>query len=754
MVPLLTLCTLVCIPVSIDPLPNSAVLNDKNGNLLSASIAQDGQWRFPLTDSVPYKMEQCILLFEDEYFYAHPGINPVSVIRAALQNMQAGKIVSGASTLTMQLARMIRNEERTIVQKLFELGLTLRLEMSYSKEELLRHYASMAPFGGNVVGLDAASWRYYGRPAHLLSWSESATLAVLPNQPGAIYPGAGTELLEHKRNFLLRKLLSRSLIDSLTCALALEEPLPDKPYDLPQLAPHLLTTSRASPEVRQLTTTLDPWWQHRTLEIAERHHAHLKTNGIDNLAVMVVNMTDGKVLAYVGNTSDPLADGYQVDVIQKPRSSGSILKPILYAAALDEGLILPTTLLPDIPTFFGGYSPKNFNYGYEGVIHADEALAMSLNIPFTYLLRDYSYERFHQDLKALGISTLNQPPGHYGLSLILGGAEVKLWDLAQVYFSLYRKLSNQHNYQLSFTGNGQKIADVKFSEISIWQTFLAMTELTRPGNDHSWKNFTSSQVIAWKTGTSFGFRDAWAIGLNGDVLVAVWVGNADGEGRAGLSGASSAGPILTEIIRLSDHNPTWLQNLRPFSVTRVICIASGMLAGTECSETEEMEVGLKAERSGTCSYHRKLWTDGNGTYAVNRTCYTSPDIRESSFFILPPTQGYYYRQHHSDYRGMPEAFPGCAGPAGDPIAINYPAPGAKVFIPRELQGHSGEVIIEASHLNPEATIFWHLNDEFLGTTHLEHKQSLLLKKGSYLITLLDEHGNKVSRQFQVVSDHS
>ncbi|MEQ8580257.1 MAG: penicillin-binding protein 1C [Marinoscillum sp.] len=752
--PLLVLVIYLAIPPSLGDRPTSTVLNDRDGHLLSASIAADGQWRFPLCDSVPGKLERCILLFEDEYFYSHPGINPFSVLRAIRQNVKQQRIVSGASTLTMQLARMLQNRERTLLQKLLEMGIALRMEVWYSKEELLRHYTSLAPFGGNVVGIDAASWRYYGRPAHLLSWSESATLAVLPNQPGAIYPGTSMEALRHKRDFLLKKLYQSSEIDSLTYVLSLEEPLPDKPFDIPQQAPHLLTTIRENAEGHTLNTTIHPFWQQKTTEVAERKHRWLKSNGIDNLAVIVVDLQNGKVLSYVGNTSDPTADGYQVDVIQKPRSSGSILKPLLYARSLEKGIILPKTLLPDVPSFFGGYTPKNFNLGYAGMAKANEALSMSLNIPFTHLLQEYTYEAFHQDLQKFGITTLSQPPGHYGLSIILGGAEVKLWDLAQVYFSLYRKLANEDNYQISFLPDAEKIPDVELSEINVWHTFRAMTELTRPGADHSWQNFSSSQLIAWKTGTSFGFRDAWAIGLNGNILVGVWVGNADGEGRAGLSGASSAGPILTELIRLGDYDNQWLEKLKPFSFPHQTCTASGMLAGPACKHTENMDLGPEAERSGLCTYHQHLWMDESLTYTVNHSCYDMRKASQQSVFVLPPKQGYYYQKNHSDYSGRPPVFPGCEQGAEEVLAINYPSANAKIFIPKELQGQSGEVILEGSHQNPNAELFWHLNDQYLGSTHGEHKQSLLLPQGQYLITILDAQGNATSRSFEVVSDPS
>lgn len=740
------------IPVADQQLPFSTVINDRNGNLLSASIAADGQWRFPPTDSIPNKLATSILLFEDEHFYRHPGFNPLSIFRALRQNIEAGRVVSGASTITMQVARMMERKDRTLFQKIKEFGIALRLEIQNSKKEILNKYASFAPFGGNVVGINAASWRYYGRPAHLLTWSESATLAVLPNQPGIIYPGTEQQALRKKRDFLLNKIFLKGFIDTLDYQLSLAEPLPERPYDIPQKASHLLTTIRENQEGTNVNTSLDPYWQSRVAEVIERKHKVLKGNGIENLAAMVVDLKSGEVIAYVGNTSDSNADGYNVDVIQRPRSSGSILKPLLYAAAISNGTILPKTLLQDVPAFFGGYSPKNFNYGYEGMIAADQALSKSLNIPFTYLLKKYGYEKFYQDLRNLGITTLNKPPIHYGLTMILGGAEVKLWDLAQAYFSLYRKLANEDNMTISYDYKSSKMSDVAMEEISIWHTFQAMTELRRPGSDQHWESFNSSQLIAWKTGTSFGFRDAWTIGLNGDKLIAIWVGNADGEGRAGLIGSTTAGPILTELIRLADHDPSWLKQLTPYSISKSTCAKSGQLANEYCSETISTPVGTKAERNGICTYHQRVWMDQTSTYLVNKNCYPAGEIVPKTIFVLPPTEGYYYRKMHSDYEGRPSSHPDCEIAQPEVLAINYPEPQSKIFLPRALIGELNEVIMEASHQNTEAVLHWHLNELYLGESMGDHKKSVKLDKGNYTLTIVDNTGNRVSSAFEIISE--
>ena len=737
-------------PLSEPAYPYSTVLNDRDGNLLSASISSDGQWRFPEPDSVPETIAKCIRYFEDRYFYQHPGVNPLAIGRATIQNIREGKVVSGASTLTMQIARMMRGENRTVWQKIVEMGIALKLELKYSKDELMTKYLSMAPFGGNVVGIEAASWRYFNRPPHLLSWGEAASLAVLPNNPGAIFPGRSNQQYLAKRNRLLATLLKYQVIDRTTYELSILESLPGKPYPIPQKAPHLLTTIRETNPESITQSTLDPFWQTRTTQILERHHRQQIGNGVENTCAIVIDLKTGKVLAYVGNTSDQQAEGYQVDVIQKPRSPGSSLKPILYAHALSKGEILPQTLLPDIPTFFGGFSPKNFSGGYEGVIPANQALTKSLNIPFTYLLKDHTYEQFHQDLRKMGISTLDQPPGHYGLSMILGGADVKMWDLAAAYVKMYQTLAG-HASAISYQKTESTSQKIDLDPAAIWHTFEAMTELSRPYGEAEWQSFSSSQLVSWKTGTSFGFRDAWAVGLNGNLFVGVWIGNADGEGRAGLTGIDAAAPMFHEIMRLSDHDRNWLSRLKPSMKKMLICEKSGMLANSFCP-SEMKEVPNQVENSGLCAYHQEFQMDESKTYRVNSSCYSLSKSFSETHFVLPPSMGYYYSKIHPGYKGMPPMLPSCQAGAGNPIEIIYPNPNSKVFIPVTLDGEKGRLVLEASHQDETATLFWNIGNEFYGKTEFDHQLEVFLPKGNHILKLTDEKGNESRLTFEVISD--
>ena len=357
-----------CLPRTLFDDPFSTVMLDREGGLLGARIAADGQWRFPPVDSLPDKYEKAVILYEDRFFHNHPGVNPFSLFRALLQNLKQGEIVSGGSTITMQVIRLARKgKSRTILEKIIEMVLAMRLELSASKEEILSLYASHAPFGGNVVGIHAASWRYWGRPPDQLSWAETATLAVLPNAPALIHPGKNRAWLVIKRNRLLDKMEAAALIDSLDCSLAKLEALPEKPLPLPSSAPHLMDRIYQTSQGLTVRTSIDASLQERVEGIIEDHHKRLLHNNIHNACCLVLDTQTGEVLAYVGNTRNPGKPEFSsaVDIITAPRSTGSILKPVLYCLMLEEGEILPGTLVPDIPTHYTGYSPKNFSMTYK-----------------------------------------------------------------------------------------------------------------------------------------------------------------------------------------------------------------------------------------------------------------------------------------------------------------------------------------------------------------------------------------------------
>lgn len=719
--------------------PVSAVLEAADGQLLGTRIAADGQWRFPSADSVPEKFAKALITFEDKRFRHHPGVDPLAVARALRLNLRSGEVRSGASTITMQVIRLSRGDKpRTIGEKVLEALLALRLELYSSKDEILALYASNAPFGGNVVGLEAAAWRYFGRPADELSWAESATLAVLPNAPALIHPGSRRDALLEKRNFLLDRLYAEGAIDSLDLALALEEALPDKPHPLPDLAYHYLETLRKAQGDKLFSTHIDPFLQSRAEAVARRHGEAFSTNQVFNIAAVILDVHSGEPLAYVGNTGhDTRVHGENVDVVQAPRSSGSTLKPLLYAAMLDEGQILPGMLVSDTPFHYKDFTPSNFNHSFDGAVPAGEVIRRSLNVPAVRMLYDYGVEKFIVLLQKAGFTTITRGADTYGLSLILGGAEIRLADLAEAYAGMARTLL------------GEKGAS-PLSRGAIWCTFDALTELGRPEEEGDWHSFPSSRTVAWKTGTSYGNRDAWSVGVTPDYVVAVWVGNCDGEGRPLLTGVGYAAPVMFDLLGLLPATG-WFERPSDELEEVVCCALSGHPATELCLDdgTKVVFTPRAPHQPQPCPYHRLVHIDTDGRWQVDADCWPVAEIRHVPWFVLPPAQEWYYMRSHGDYRPLPPFHLDYAGGRGSAVVeIVYPQEGMRVATPVALDSRSRGVVFSAAHSDPDATLYWHLDGQYLGeTVHGEHKLKVVPEKGRHTLTVVDANGHSATVRF-------
>ena len=748
--------------------PRTTTLYDKNGALLSAAIATDEQWRFPPSDSIPAKFKAAITLYEDEYFAYHPGINPVALVRAIYQNIKAGKVVSGGSTLTMQTIRLAyNNPARTYLQKLWEMLRAIKAEILYSKEEILKTYADNAPFGGNIVGLSAASYRYFGRPPHRLSWAETATLAVLPNSPALIYPGKNNAALRAKRDQLLTKLASRGYLSTDDLFLAKQEPLPGKAQPLPHSAYHLLHRYMANGHTgKAIKTTLDAGLQQQITHLVNAHSQSWAGNQVHNAAAMVVDINTGQVVAYVGNADVSPTHGSHVDMITAQRSPGSLLKPVLYACALDEGLITPQQLLPDIPLYYRGFSPKNFDKKFRGAVPAHQALASSLNVPFVHLLIKYGYEKFHQKLKSMGLHSMAYPASHYGLSLILGGAETTLDELTALYAGMARAFQNTvfrphdtpyspNDYHPNRTSAVTEVNQPQLTQhglleaASIGFAFRAMQQLNRPNQEAGWQQFSNPKRIAWKTGTSYGLRDAWAIGVTNTYVIGVWVGNADGEGRPGLTGVQAAAPLMFKILNLL---PGTTQFNQPVGMPYKVCRQSGMLAGPYCTQTVTQSLPVYLANTQTCTYHHLLHLNKTKTAQVNSRCYPVAQLQQEPWFILPPVQAWYYKKHHPAYQKPPPFAKGCVQTkTTTSFELIYPTQFAKIYIPKEQDGSRGYAIFEAAHQQPTATLYWHIDNTYVGLTKGYHQMKIIAGKGKHLLTLIDSNGNELKRSFEIIN---
>lgn len=734
----------------------STVLYSSNNKLLGATISDDEQWRFPPTNNISNKYLICLLEYEDKYFFLHPGFNPVSFVSAAISNIKQGKIVRGGSTISMQVVRLYRNKDRTIKEKIIEVILALRLEFRYSKKQILYLYAANAPFGGNVVGIDAAAWRYFNTTPDNLTWGEAATLAVLPNSPSLIHLGKNRDELENKRNKLLNQLLSSKAFipkkikkdlefSELEYELAILEEIPPKPYDMPQLAYHYLQ-ELGYKKGEIINSDIDYNLQTSIINILNYHYKKNSPNGIENSAVYVLDYIDDKIVAYVGNNLNA-KDSKMVNMITANRSTGSVLKPLLYAKMLDEGTLLPNMIIPDIPINISGYIPKNYSGDYWGAVTADQALVNSLNSPFVYLLKEFGVAKFCDFLKKIGLSGIIYDADHYGLSLILGGAEASLFDVTNVYGKMAKLL---YLHQNGLETKEDKKYYKFFSPSSIMITFKTLLNLNRPYEQIGWQYFTSTKNVAWKTGTSFGNKDAWSIGVIDRYVVGVWVGNANGEGRSGLTGVNTAAPILFDVINRLDGSYSF-ESVTADAIEVEVCSKSGYPPNENCPKTKTILYPDVEIKTGVCPYHKKIFLDKTKQYQVLPNCYDIDKDNYQIYFVLPPVMEWFYKKNNITYTILPPLYSGCnLDNMKEVMEFVYPNPNTKkIILPIGITGERQSVVFHVAHRTPSKKIYWFLDQKFLGTTQNIHQMLISEKAGVYSVKCLDEDGNEIKRTIEI-----
>jgi penicillin-binding protein 1C len=747
---ILLLAFIFSLPRPLFNVPYSPVLFDREGNLLGAQVASDDQWRFPGTDKINEKFALALIETEDRRFRRHFGVDPLAIARAAFQNIRGKRIISGGSTITMQTIRLARGaRKRSFFEKFIEAYLAIRLEAGNSKNKILALYSANAPFGANVVGLEAAAWRWFGRSSNDLSWAEAAVLAALPNSPALIHPGRNRETLKVKRDSLLNKLFKKGYFDEETLALSIAEPLPDEPLPLPRLAPHLLEKfildagkNSSLKKSSAFVTTIDRNIQMRVTEVLNRASDRFAQNGIFNGACVVLNTQTGETAAYVGNTNTLHAS--DVDIPSSPRSSGSLLKPFLYAAMLDAGDILPSSLVSDIPTRIGSFSPENMSRNYLGVVPADEALSRSLNVPAARNLRIFGVERFLQFLRSLGLTTLFRPANEYGLPLILGGAEVNLFEITKLYAALGRA-----------TDPSSKDSKL-ISSGAAWLTLEALVNAARPGEEAIWREYAGARHIAWKTGTSYGFRDAWAVGVTPEWTVGVWIGNATGEGRPELRSAVTSAPVLFEIFSVlssvGGNRNSWFGKPAKELQQAEVCASSGFPASVNCADIKYVDIPKDAPAAKQCRFCQTIILDATLTHRIVLGSGVSTSAVEQKWFVLPPAEEWYYRRWNLDYKPLPPFLNSkdLSNRGEVMLALFNPEPDSKVYVPRELDNSEGKIVFSAAHRDEAEIIYWHLDDVFLGYTQTFHEMEARPLPGARVLTLVDSKGNMIVRRFTVL----
>ncbi len=721
----------------------STLVFDRNDRLLRIFLSKDQQYRFaPRNEKLPQKYITALLTFEDKRYPFHLGVDPLALFNAALTNLKAGDQVRGGSTIPMQVVRLAHRRPRTYLTKIIECFYAVKLSLHYSKAGILRLYAGHVPMGGNVVGLQAASWHYFGKPMAEITWAEAALFTVLPNAPSSINLSSRRRQLLHKRNQLLARLLETGVIDSTTWSTSCREPLPDKKSRLPFLAPHFCRYAAEKTDVSVIRTTLDMDMQTQVEEIVQNHHLTLYNRGIRNCAVLVAETGSGAVRAWVGshNFFDATNSG-QVDGTLSYRSTGSLLKPFLVAKALDRGPYTMAAKIRDVPTYYGTFTPQNALKSFSGLAGLGQILVQSLNVPSVRLLNEYGVQDFYDFLQQAGFKGLFRSAQGYGLTLILGGAEASLWEMVR----LYAGLGNLGMDRPLFFFPQQNTAKRQrlFSRAAAWLVMQYLNRLARPGSEFYWRYFDNQVPVAWKTGTSYGQKDGWAIGVNKQYTIGVWVGNFDGESNALLGGAASAAPVLFSLFNAlcRRNQPMWFREPLDDMEKIECCAQSGFPAGPYCKKTVMEKRPKCSYRYGICPYHRKYVIDRTTAKSVCSLCWNIADTLHVHRFIVPPDVKEILEKAGLAMDSIPQHSASCPTfQEENRLAIVYPVNNIKILLPRDYDGKYEKLVLSAKHQQNNATLFWFLNRRYLGETTGLHEMALDLSAGDYKLVVQDEEG--------------
>ena len=815
--------------------PISRIVLDRNGEWLRAFLADDGMWRMPsnscqfsvfsdqlrgeFVNQIPLLtnnrqlttdnqfgvspfLHEAMLTAEDRWFYYHCGINPVSMVTALYDNVKAGEVVRGGSTITMQLARLMEPKARNVPNKLIEMFRAIQLELTYSKSEILNFYFNMLPYGGNIVGTGAASRLYFNKPQHAISLSEAALLAAIPNAPERLRPDRFPENARHARAKVLNRLRVRGQISEQQWREALREPIPTKRHPLPFKAPHLsrvlVKKNRRHTETTtdgRIYTTIDAEVQETAVRILREYlnasAAGIASHGLQphtasTGAIVVMDTQSRQVLAMVGSHDffDQRASG-QINGTLAPRSPGSALKPFVYALGIEQGLITPETLLFDVPVTYSGYEPVNYDGTYNGYVTARQALARSLNVPAVNLHARLKNRTLHTFLKQAGISTL-APAKKYGLSMVLGGCEVSLLELTTLYAGL-ANMGEFAPYQLTLpqpiNARSPKPNDPTPQRLLQEETSFIITEMLTTSqlpintvkNPEAFEMTMNLPKVAWKTGTSYGHRDAWCIGYSPKLTIGVWLGNFDGKGAPMLSGADAATPVLFALFTALTGQDTHRWYTTPEQLkTREVCALTGALPSPHCP-TRKSDVYIPGISSvKTCTIHKRIYVDEVTGYSLCSHCRNLPTTPEnhspearSQHYTIDMSQSNVHKKIFEEWpaeaatwlakngfavSALPEHNPLCTGTiAGTAPVILSPAKDTVYYIRTEVPLENQKIQLSASTSNRTQQLFWFLDGELIFKGNAGQPYWLTPIKGAHTLTCVDAEGRSTSRPLHISS---
>ena len=702
----------------------SKVVLDRKGEILSVFLNSEEEFHIKYDGEVPETLKTAVINYEDKKFYSHSGVDYPRILKSFFNNI-IGRKKMGASTISMQVVKLLEPKKRTYFNKLVEVVKAYKLESEFSKEEILKIYLNNVPYGSNIVGYSGAIKMYFNKQVKDLSYAEATLLAVLPNSPGILNLKKNNDKLETKRNRLLKTLLDRKLIDERQYKFSLLEKFPNKIYYYEKKAPQFSIFLKNKYPEKIIKSTLDYNLQKKLEKIVHDYSNAMKDVGINNAAVLVVNNKTKEVLAYVASQDfyDKRNNG-EIDGLQAKRSPASLLKPFLFALSIDDGLIVPDSIYPDVPIYFGNFYPKNSSNTFTGMVKIDEALIKSLNIPFVKLLSDYGVDRFYYFLE----NNDNYPEDRfdkYGLSLILGTREMRPVDIAKLYMGLanYGKVSN-----LKYTLTEDKPKEYQqFSRGASYLTLETLSRVVRPGNE---KLYSEQRPISWKTGTSYGMKDAWSVGVSPDYTVLVWLGNFNQKSIFSLSGVETAGNLLFKVFNIVDINSKTFE--KPTDDLKEIEIdeKTGYRKFYDV-ESKKVFYPKDAKLLRISPYYKKIFVDENDMEIDSRS--PNFDKRKEKIVIEYPIEvsNYFFLNGVRENKN---------------VKIAYPVQNLNIFVPKDFDGYK-KVAMKLYNPNNEY-VYWYLDEDYVGYSN-EKEKFFELDIGKHKLTIITENGAREEVKFNI-----
>jgi penicillin-binding protein 1C len=736
--------------------PPAVVVTDRSGEPLRFFLPADQRWRLPVRlAELPPEVKRALVASEDQRFYSHPGVDPLAVARAVFSNLRRRHRVSGASTISMQVARMADPGRRTYGAKVREAFRALQIERRFSKDQILEMYLNLTPYGGNVEGIGAASWFYFGKGPDQLSLGEIALLTALPRSPVRYDPTTRPGPARAARDRVLGQLASRGVFSRKELDTARRQPLPKARRKPPFAAPHFTEMVKAQlPGEARIRTTLDRSVQAIAEAQVARRIRELRDQGISNAAVVVIDNQTRGVRALVGSAGfrDTYFQG-QVNGAVARRSPGSTLKPFLYAMAMDQGRLVPDSYILDVPTDYAGYVAENYDERYRGRVTVREALITSLNACAIRLLAEVGLADFHHLLLKGGLSSLDRPTARYGLPLVLGSGEVRLLDLVNLYATLAEGGRHRPVRVVEMEGHKEPEAAVLFSPEAARAVTEILTDVRRPDLPEAWELTRDVPGVAWKTGTSYGHRDAWAIGFSARYTVGVWVGNFDGKPRKGISGSQHAGPLLFDVLRSVEaggRNP-----VKPEGMVRdeiEVCALSHQLPGPYCAERVRIPYLPGKSKLTACTIHRPMLVDSGTGELLSGDCVSRRPHELRLFTIYPAELVAWWRSQGNPVQDLPRLSPACEGiPDGNPPKIVSPDGDTPYRLRRDAPEEYQKIALVAQASPGARHLYWYQDGMLVATTEAAARSQRFLEpvRGEHRLVVTDDLGRSDGVTYKV-----